>query len=79
MIIGIDLGTSMIKAAAFSREGESLAVASRRPTLRHVGKDRIEQDFEEIVAAVGAVVSEVRAAVREPALAIGITGQSDGL
>lgn len=69
----------MIKAAAFSREGESLAVASRRPTLRHVGKDRIEQDFEEVVAAVGAVVSEVRAAVREPTLAIGITGQSDGL
>ena len=79
MIIGIDLGTSMIKAAAFSREGQTLAVASRRPTLRHVGKDRIEQDFEEIVAAVGAVVSEVRAAVREPTLAIGITGQSDGL
>lgn len=79
MIIGIDLGTSMIKAAAFSREGESLAVASRRPTLRHVGKDRIEQDFEEIVDAVGAVVSEVRAAVREPAEAIGITGQGDGL
>ena len=79
MIIGIDLGTSMIKAAAFSREGEALAVASRRPTLRHVGKDRIEQDFEEIVAAVGAVVSEVRATVGEPVLAIGITGQSDGL
>ncbi len=79
MIIGIDLGTSMIKAAAFSLDGETLAVASRRPTLRHVGKDRIEQDFEEVVAAVGAVVSEVRAAVGVPVLAIGITGQSDGL
>ena len=79
MIIGIDLGTSMIKAAAFSREGDTLAVASRRPTLQHVGKDRIEQDFEEVVAAVAAVVSEVRAAVTEPVLAIGITGQCDGL
>lgn len=79
MIIGIDLGTSMIKAAAFSREGETLAVASRKPTLRHVDKDRIEQDFEEVVEGVGAVVSEVRATVAEPPLAIGITGQSDGL
>ena len=79
MIIGIDLGTSMIKAAAFSPEGESLAVASRRPTLRHVGQDRIEQDFEEVVAAVGAVVAEVRAAAGDVPRAIGITGQSDGL
>lgn len=79
MLIGIDLGTSMIKAAAFSLDGEILAVASRRATLIHVGTERIEQDFEEIVTAVGAVVSEVRAATARPAIAVGITGQSDGL
>lgn len=79
MIIGIDLGTSNIKAVAFSLAGETLAVASRRPTLRHIGKYRIEQDFEEVVAAVGAVVSEVRQAAGGAPVAIGITGQSDGL
>ena len=79
MLIGVDLGTSMIKAAAFSPEGESLAVASRRPTLRHLSHDRIEQDFEEVVAAVGTVVAEVRAAAGREPTAVGITGQSDGL
>ena len=79
MLIGVDLGTSMIKAAAFSLDGEILAVASRRPTLRYLSTERIEQDFEEIVTAVGAVVSEVRAATSETPLAVGITGQSDGL
>ena len=79
MILGIDLGTSMIKAVAFSPEGEPLAVASRKPTLRHVARDRVEQDFEEVVDAVGAVVREVRQKVGAEPLAIGVTGQSDGL
>ena len=79
MLIGIDLGTSMIKAAAFSSAGEILAVASRRATLRHLSTERIEQDFEEIVSAVGSVVSEVRAATDQVPVAVGITGQSDGL
>ena len=79
MLIGVDLGTSMIKAAAFSLDGDSLAVASRRPTLRHLSHERIEQDFEEIVSAVGAVVAEVCAAAGREPLALGITGQSDGL
>lgn len=79
MLIGIDLGTSMIKAAAFSFDGEILAVASRRPTLRYLSTERIEEDFEEIVAAVGAVVSEVRSATSQVPTAVGITGQSDGL
>ncbi|MDX7950288.1 carbohydrate kinase [Lichenihabitans sp. Uapishka_5] len=79
MLIGIDLGTSMIKAAAFSLDGEILAVASRRAVLRHLSTERIEQDFEEIVTAVGIVVSEVRAATTRTPIAVGITGQSDGL
>ncbi len=79
MLIGIDLGTSMIKAAAFSMNGDILAVASRRPTLRYLSTERIEQDFEEIVKEVGVVVSEVRAATRQAPIAVGITGQSDGL
>ena len=79
MLIGLDLGTSMIKAAAFSLQGESLAVASRRPTLRYLSGERIEQDFEEVVNAVGAVVRDVLKATHEVPIAVGITGQGDGL
>lgn len=79
MIIGIDLGTSMVKAALFDRDGGILAVASRRSSPRSYGNGCIEQDFEEIVTAVSAVVREVSCGRSTPPDAIGITGQSDGL
>lgn len=79
MLLGIDLGTSMIKAAAFSPQGDSIAVASRRPTLKYLEAGRIEQDFEEVVRAVGEVVREVCGSLAATPLAIGVTGQSDGL
>ena len=79
MIIGIDLGTSMVKAALFDRSGDIVAVASRRSSPRAYGNGRIEQDFEEIVSAVSEVVREVCAGRSTPPDAIGITGQSDGL
>ena len=78
MILGIDLGTSMVKAAMFSREGECLSVASRKSSPAPIGGGRIEQDFEDIVTAVSEVVSEVCAGENPPEV-IGITGQSDGL
>ncbi|TNF17917.1 MAG: carbohydrate kinase [Rhodobacteraceae bacterium] len=78
MILGIDLGTSMVKAARFSLEGDCLAVAARRSTPTSLGGGRIEQDFEEIVTAVGEVVAEACAGAPPPKV-IGITGQSDGL
>lgn len=78
MILGIDLGTSMVKAARFSMDGECLAVASRRSSPTALGDGRVEQDFEEIVAAVTEVVAEACGGAPAP-LAIGITGQSDGL
>ena len=78
MILGIDLGTSMVKAARFTEDGACLAVASRRSSPTPLGDGRIEQDFEEIVTAVSEVVREVCDGL-EPPQAIGITGQSDGL
>lgn len=79
MIIGIDLGTSMVKAAAFSEEGENLAVATRKARLHYLDSERIEQDLEEIVAAVGEIVGEVARKSGEAPRAVGITGQGDGL
>jgi erythritol kinase len=78
MILGIDLGTSMVKAARFAQDGTCLAVASRRSSPTSLGGGRIEQDFEEIVTAVGEVVAEACAGAPPP-MAIGLTGQSDGL
>ena len=79
MIIGIDLGTSMVKAALFDRDGGILGVASRRSSPQSYGNGRIEQDFEEIVTAVSEVVREVAPDAGTRPDAIGITGQSDGL
>ena len=79
MMIGIDAGTSVVKAAAFSDDGENLAVESRRTKVYSPSPDQSEQDFEEVVAAVGEVVRAVTERSGEDPDAIGLTGQGDGL
>ncbi len=78
MILGIDLGTSMVKATAFDLAGRCLGSASRRTVMNHLGEGRVEQDYELLVGQVGEVVREVVAETGLPQV-IGITGQSDGL
>ncbi len=79
MILGLDLGTSMVKVAAFREDGECLGTASRRAVLCRKGGGVIEQDFEDIVTSVGEVLSEVCDGLEAGPRVIGITGQSDGL
>ncbi|MCL6437613.1 MAG: carbohydrate kinase [Rubrobacteraceae bacterium] len=79
MIVGIDAGTSVVKAAAFSRRGQVLAVERRRVKLSNPRPDCYEQDIEETLAAVGEVVRAVARCSDEPVEAVGITGQGDGL
>ena len=79
MIIGIDAGTSVVKAAAFTNEGKNLAVESRRVKLYNPRPNYSEQDVEEILRAVGEVVQSVVERLEESVDAIGITGQGDGL
>lgn len=79
MILGIDLGTSMVKVTAFDLNGQCLTSSSRKTVLNHLGEGRIEQDYELIVQSVGEVVREASAALDTPPQVIGITGQSDGL
>jgi len=83
VLIGLDAGTSVVKATAFTEAGEVVAVASR-PTRTDVpAPGRTEQDLEEIVAAVGEVVREVGAVAafggRPAPDLLGITAQGDGL
>lgn len=77
MLIGVDAGTSVVKAVAFAGDGEVLCVAARPTRTMVPAPGRTEQDLEEIIAAVGAVIREVSGG--EPAELIGITAQGDGL
>ncbi|WP_406000860.1 FGGY family carbohydrate kinase [Streptomyces sp. NBC_00829] len=76
--IGIDVGTSAVKAAAFDERGRTLAVESR-----HIGLDihggRVEQDMDEVYGAAVDVLAAARAAAPGPIALIGLTGQGDGV
>ncbi len=74
--LGIDAGTSVVKAALFDDEGGALAVAGRPLELVHGADGAVEQDLDAIVAAVAAVTQEVTGG-RTPHV-VAITGQGDG-
>ncbi|WP_369246606.1 FGGY family carbohydrate kinase [Streptomyces sp. R41] len=78
MYVGIDVGTSMVKAAAFDDTGRELAVEARPVDLTIRG-GFVEQDMEEVYAAVVAVLSALTAAVPGPVELAGLTGQGDGV
>ena len=77
MLIGVDAGTSVVKAVAFGDDGEALRVASSPLRTSVPAAGRAEQDLEAVIEAVGAVVREVVG--RESVELLGITGQGDGL
>ncbi|MFJ8631450.1 FGGY family carbohydrate kinase [Streptomyces sp. NPDC093568] len=78
MYVGIDVGTSTVKAAAFDAAGRELAVASRPVALALHG-GTVEQDMEEVYGAVLAVLGEVTERVPGPVELAGLTGQGDGV
>jgi xylulokinase/erythritol kinase len=74
--LGIDAGTSVVKAALFDDEGAALAVAGRPLDLVHGAGDAVEQDLDAIVTAIAEVTREVSAG-RTPHV-VALTGQGDG-
>ncbi|MFE5815577.1 FGGY family carbohydrate kinase [Streptomyces sp. NPDC056479] len=78
MYVGIDVGTSTVKAAAFDGSGRELAVAARPVGLALHG-GFVEQDMEEVYGAVVAVLGEVAERAPEPVELAGLTGQGDGV
>ncbi|PWI18396.1 carbohydrate kinase [Streptomyces sp. Act143] len=78
MYVGIDVGTSMVKAAAFDRTGRQLGVAARPVGLALHG-GFVEQDMDEVYGAVVAVLEEVTTSLPEPVEFAGLTGQGDGV
>ncbi|MFF7893791.1 FGGY family carbohydrate kinase [Streptomyces sp. NPDC007907] len=78
MYVGIDVGTSVVKAAAFDATGRQLAVESR-PVGLTLRDGVVEQDMEEVYGEVVAVLGALTSAVAEPVELAGLTGQGDGV
>ncbi len=82
LLLGIDLGTTRVKAAIFDTHGRQVAAASRPNRLRVLGPGRVEQSLEEVSEAADAAVRAVVAALGErtsQVAAIGVTGQMGGI
>jgi erythritol kinase len=77
VLLGLDAGTSVVKAVAFSADGDVLRAAGRPMRTFVPAPGRNEQDLEAVIAACGEVIREVSAG--EPAELLGITAQGDGL
>ncbi|MCM2391969.1 FGGY family carbohydrate kinase [Streptomyces albipurpureus] len=75
--IGIDAGTSMVKAVAFDQSGQPLHTECR-PVRLDIQDGRVEQDMDEVYGGVQDVVSALTQRVGRPAL-VGLTGQGDGV
>ncbi|MFI8432888.1 FGGY family carbohydrate kinase [Streptomyces sp. NPDC079020] len=73
--VGVDVGTSLVKAAAFDERGRTLAVESR-PVGLDIHDGHVEQDMDEVY---GAVVEVLDALGPDGVAFTGLTGQGDGV
>ncbi|MBT2489047.1 carbohydrate kinase [Streptomyces sp. ISL-96] len=78
MYVGIDVGTSMVKAAAFDASGREVAVESR-PVGLDIRDGCVEQDMDELYAAVVDVLTTLTSGLDGPVSLAGLTGQGDGV
>ncbi|MCP2164521.1 xylulokinase [Goodfellowiella coeruleoviolacea] len=79
MYVGVDVGTSVTKAVAFAESGEQLDCEVVDTRLSHPSPGLVEQDTDEVVDSVGAVIRGLLDRVREPVELLALTGQGDGL
>lgn len=81
VIIGMDAGTSVLKAVAFTLEGGEIDVASRPNSYRTGPDGAAEQDMEQTwVGAAGALrdLANRTPGLRGRVRALAVTGQGDG-
>lgn len=79
MYVGLDAGTSVVKAVALDANGATLAVAGRPTRTDSPAPGYQEQDLERLLDAVGATIREVSAAAGGVPEIIGLTAQGDGV
>lgn len=78
-ILGIDIGTSVVKAAIFRRDGEEVATAVRRTGVSSPRPDWAEADPAEVWAAACAVIRDVLRVVPATEVAgVGLSGAMVG-
>lgn len=81
VIIGIDAGTSVIKAVAFGLDGGQIAVASIANSYSRLPDGGVEQDmartWQDTLATLAALAESVPDLARRVA-AVAVTGQGDG-
>ena len=80
MLLGLDLGTTNVKALVTDTHGRRLAEASRAVQLFHVSHGGVEQDIEEIWQATLVVLKEAASSLDWAKIqAIGISSQGGAL
>src|SRR3954449_7414486 len=79
MLLGIDEGTTGVKAALFDQRLQPLAEARRDKVNRHPEEGWVEQDGEEVVAAVTESVAELLAGTDGEVIACGLDHQGESV
>lgn len=80
-ILGIDAGTSNVKAVLFDENGTEVSVSSRESEMIHTGGTRVEQDMKAVWEKVKSCIKDVTnsgVADKEDIIGIGVTGQGEG-
>lgn len=79
VVIGVDAGTTAVKAVAFSLTGEILRAAHRSVPVEYGKRGEAEQDMEAIWTAVADCLSELTGQLADTEIiGVGMTGQGDG-
>ncbi|HET8592836.1 MAG TPA: FGGY family carbohydrate kinase [Solirubrobacterales bacterium] len=79
MLLGIDEGTTGVKAALFAQELKPVAEARRDKVNRHPEEGWVEQDGEEVLAAVSEAVAELLAGANGEVVACGLDHQGESV
>jgi erythritol kinase (D-erythritol 1-phosphate-forming) len=80
VVIGVDGGTTAVKAAAFSLDGRVESVHQRQVPVLYGEQGEAEQDMDAIWDGVANCLKEVQADVAGAEIVgIGLTGQGDGI
>jgi len=80
-VLGIDAGTTAVKAVLYTLDGETLAAGHRSVAVRRLPDGGAESDIDEVWDAVRAAVRQALSlsrSVQPDVVAIGVTGQGDG-
>ncbi|MDU3568807.1 MAG: FGGY family carbohydrate kinase, partial [Cutibacterium avidum] len=80
IVIGVDGGTTAVKAVAFSLSGDVVSTRHESVPVRYGDHGEAEQDMNQIWEAVATCINGVADALgpEEDVVAVGLTGQGDG-